>query len=220
MALLDTSLPVLAMSGASLIISALNKAQKTWKLPRLSVSKKRLVKISAGLLVCLTLIGIIYSTIDAYSWVAKDQTNIPIQEATDYAATHLSSNESIIVLCPQNLFSMDIVQFYLSAQGKNNLVLQYPLEPVDVYTPNFNITDFVQECRQNNVKYVFTYEYGGDVPYFNTTLSAMGVYASLYESGKFQYLSGNNMLEDLVKQGLIPAFGTDPRRVFILTFIG
>jgi hypothetical protein len=70
------------------------------------------------------------------------------------------------------------------------------------------------------VKYVFTYEYGGNVPYFNTTLSAMGVYQMLYQSGKFQYLSGNNMIEDLAKQGLLPAFGTNPRRIFILTFLG
>ncbi len=48
---------------------------------------------------------------------------------------------------------------------------------MDAYTPVFNITEFVQECSQNNVKYVFTYEYGGNVPYFNTTLTAMGVFA-------------------------------------------
>jgi 4-amino-4-deoxy-L-arabinose transferase-like glycosyltransferase len=212
--------PVLAMSGASLITSALGKAQKTWKLPQLSVSKKRLVHIAAGLLLAFTLVGAAYSVSDAYSWVAKDQIYIPVQEATDYAAAHLAPNESIMVMCAQNLFSMDMVRFYINAQGKNNLVVQYPALPVDTYTPDFNITEFVQECRQNNVKYVFTYEFGGDVPYFNTTLSLMGVYEMLYESGKFQYLSGNAMIEDLVKQGLIPAFGTNPRRIFILTFLG
>ena len=212
--------PVLAISGASLITSALEKAQKTWKLPHLSVSKKRLVQVAAGLLVVFTLVGTTYSVSDAYSWVAQDQIHIPIQEATDYAAAHLAPNESIMVMCPQNLFSSGMVQFYLNAQGKNISVVQYPAEPVDAYTPVFNITEFVQKCSQNNVKYVFTYEYGGNVPYFNTTLTAMGVYEMLYESGKFQYLSGNAMIEDLVKQGLIPAFGTDPRRIFILTFLG
>jgi len=212
--------PVLAIAGASLITSALDKAQKTWKLPHLRVSKKRLVQVAGGLLVAITLVGVTYSVSDAYSWVAKDQNHIPIQEATDYAAVHLAPNESIMVMCPQNLFSSDMVQFYLNVQGKNNSVVQYPEEPVDVYTPDFNITEFVQECRQNNVKFVFTYEYGGDVPYFNSTLTTMGVYAMLYESGKFQYLSGNAMIEDLAKQGLIPTFGTDPRRIFILTFLG
>jgi 4-amino-4-deoxy-L-arabinose transferase-like glycosyltransferase len=212
--------PVLAISGASLIISALDKAQKTWKLPHLSVSKKRLVQVAAGLLVVFTLVGTTYSVSDAYSWVAKDQIHIPIQEATDYAAAHLASNESIMVMCPQNLFSSGMVQFYLNAQGKNISVVQYPAEPVDAYTPVFNITAFVQECSQNNVKYVFAYEYGGNVPYFNTTLTAMGVFQMLYQSGQFQYLSGNAMIENLVKQGLIPAFGTDPRRIFILTFTG
>jgi hypothetical protein len=212
--------PVLAMSGASLITSALDKAQKTWKLPHLSVSKRRLVQVAAGLLIAFTLVGTTYSVNDAYSWVAKDQVHIPIQEATDYAAANLASNESIMVMCPQNLFSNSMVQFYLNAQGKTNSVFQYPALPVDVYTPVFNITEFVQECRENNVKYVFTYEFGGDVPYFNTTLTAMSVYVMLYESGKFQYLSGNAMIEDLAKQGLIPVFGTDPRRIFILTFLG
>jgi 4-amino-4-deoxy-L-arabinose transferase-like glycosyltransferase len=212
--------PVLAISGASLITSALDKAHKVWKIPNLGISKKRLIQVSAGFLIALTLVGVTYSVSDAYNWVAKDQIRIHIQEATDYAATNLSANESIMVMCSQNLFSMDMVQFYLNAQGKNNPVFQYPAEPVDAYTPNFNITDFVQECKQNNVKYVFTYEYGGSVPYFNTTLSAMGVYQMLYQSGKFQYLSGNNMIEDLVKQGLLPAFGTNPRRIFILTFLG
>ena len=212
--------PVLAIAGAGLIISALDKAQKTWRLPHLSVSKKRLVQVAAGLLVVFVLVGTTYSVSDAYSWVAADQIHITIQEATDYAAAHIAANESIMVMCPQNLFSSGMVEFYLDAQGKNNLVVQYPAEPVDAYTPVFNITEFVQECAQNNVKYVFAYEFGGDVPYFNTTLTAMGVFEMLYQSGQFQYLSGNAMMNNLIKQGLIPTFGTDPRRIFILTFLG
>ena len=126
-----------------------------------------------------------------------------------------------MVICAQNLFSQDMVRFYLYADGtKHNQVWQYPELPADTYMPNFNITEFIGLCEQRNVKYVFTYEFGGDVSYFNTTLSLMGVYEKLYESGKFQYLSGNALIEDLVKQGLVPAFGTNPRRIFILTFLG
>jgi hypothetical protein len=212
--------PVLAISAASLVTSALGKAQKIWSAKQVNFSKKRLTQVAAGLLIVFTLVGVFYSVSDAYSWVAKDQIQIPTEAATSFVASRIGENESIMVVCAQNLFSQDMVRFYLNAQGKNNLVVQYPLLPVDTYTPDFNITEFVQECRQNNVKYVFTYEFGGDVSYFNTTLSLMGVYEKLYESGKFQYLSGNALIEDLVKQGLVPAFGTNPRRIFILTFLG
>jgi hypothetical protein len=86
--------------------------------------------------------------------------------------------------------------------------------------PDFNIAEFVSICKNQNVKYVFTYEFGGNVPYFNTTLSLMGVYQMLYESGKFAHLSGNADIETLIKEGTVPAFGTNPRRIIILTFLG
>ena len=60
-----------------------------------------------------------------------------------------------------------------------------PQLPVDTYTPNFNITEFINLCKQDNVKYVFTYEYGGTVPYFNTTLDLMQIYTQMYASGNF-----------------------------------
>ena len=189
--------PVLAISGASLIISALDKAQKTWKLPHLSVSKKRLVQVAAGLLVVFTLVGTTYSVSDAYSWVAADQIHIPIQEATDYAAAHLARMSRLWLCVPRTCSAAVWSSFTLMHRARIYSVFQYPAEPVDAYTPVFNITEFVQECSQNNVKYVFTYEYGGDVPYFNTTLTAMGVFEMLYQSGQFQYLSGNAMMENL-----------------------
>lgn len=213
--------PVLAMSSSSLIVSALGKAKKILTSQQVTLNKKRLTQVAAGFLIVFTLVGAYYSVSDAYSWVAKDQVRIPIEEATKYAASNIRPDESIMAMCAQNLFSQDIARFYLYADGtKHNAVWQYPELPVDTYTPNFNITEFIGLCEQRNVKYVFTYEFGGDVSYFNTTLSLMGVYEKLYESGKFQYLSGNALIEDLVKQGLVPAFGTNPRRIFILTFLG
>jgi 4-amino-4-deoxy-L-arabinose transferase-like glycosyltransferase len=213
--------PVLALSGSNLIISALEEAKKTLNIQQISLSKKRKTQVVAGFLIVLTLVGAIYSIYDAYSWVAKDQVRIPIEEATKYAANNIRPDESIMIICAQNFFSQDIARFYLhSDDTKHNAVWQYPEVPVDAFTPNFNITELIGLCKEHNVKYVFTYEYGGDVPYFNTTLNLMEIYMQLYASGKFAYLSGNSLMEDLTREGLIPAFGTNPRRIFVLTFLG
>ena len=213
--------PVLAISAASFILSACRGAEKTWKSTQLSLNKKRLVKVAAGLFTVFIVTSIIFSGADAYYWVTKDQIRIPVEEATNYAAQRLNENESILVVCAFNLFSQDMVRFYLQAnESKRNEVWQYPALPVDMYTPNFDINEVIALCEEHNVKYVFTYEFGGDVPYFNTTLSLMGVYQKLYDSGKFAYLSGNVTVEALINESLIPAFGTNPRRIIILTFLG
>ncbi len=202
--------PVLAISAASLFTSAFSGARDLLKNQHLSLSQKRYVQGSAIFLVALVAVSAAYSISDAASWVEKDQIHIPVQEATEFAGTHLVGDQTVMVMCAQNLFSKDMVRFFLGAQGKTNAVLQYPAEPVDTYTPVFNITDFVNQCKQNNVKYVFTYEYGGDVPYFNTTLSLQGVYQMLYDSGKFSKLMDNETFW----------FGRYPRRIFVLTFLG
>lgn len=141
--------------------------------------------------------------------MAKDQIQIPTEAATSFVASRIGENESIMVICAQNLFSQDMVRFYLYADGtKHNAVWQYPELPVDTYTPNFNIAEFIGLCKEHNVKYVFTYEYGGDVPYFNTTLNLMEIYVQLYASGKFSQISDQ------------ASFGINPRRIFVLTFLG
>ena len=201
--------PVLAISAASLVTSALGKAQKIWSAKQVNFSKKRLTQVAAGLLIVFTLVGVFYSVSDAYSWVAKDQIQIPTEAATSFVASRIGENESIMVICAQNLFSQDMVRFYLYADGtKHNAVWQYPELPVDTYTPNFNIAEFIGLCKEHNVKYVFTYEYGGDVPYFNTTLNLMEIYVQLYASGKFSQISDQ------------ASFGINPRRIFVLTFLG
>ncbi len=213
--------PVLAISAASLVVSIYGKAEKTWRSGQISLNKKRAVKIAAGLFTVFIAVAVFYSVSDAYYWVAKDQIEIPIAAATNYAASRLGENESIMVVCPFNLFSHDMVKFYLYADGtRHNEVWQYPELPVDTYTPNFDINEFIALCEERNVKYVFTYEFGGDVPYFNTTLSLMGVYEMFYASGRFEHLSLDNAdVEELIKDGVLPAFGTNPRRIIILTFL-
>ena len=201
--------PVLAISAASFIMLAFGKAEKTWKSALASVNKKRAIKVAAGLFAVFLVTSVYLSLSDAQYWVAKDNIYVPIEEATNYAASRLAPNESIMVVCAQKLFSQDMVRFYLYQNGLHNEVWQYPALPVDTYTPNFNVTEFIGLCEQHNVKYVFTYEFGGTVPYFNTTLSLHEVYMMLSSSDKFGgFPLPNNA-----------TFGVNPRRIFILTFL-
>jgi hypothetical protein len=121
--------------------------------------------------------------------VARDQIHIPIGEAADYAINRMSPNDSLMVLCAINLFNQDMFKFYLQAAdgSKQNEVLQYPALPVDAFTPNFDVNELIALCKENNVKYVFLYEYGGDFPYFQSNLTAMEVYGKLTvnNSGNF-----------------------------------
>ncbi len=208
--------PVLALAAASLITSAWSKAQTRWQNKQLPINKRRLAQVAAVGLIAFTLVGAAFSVSDAYSWVAKDQIHIPIEEATHYAAPRLEPDESIMVLCAQNLYSQDMIRFYLNAQGKTNTVLQYPALPVDTYRPDFNVTELISQCQHNNVKYVLMYEFGGDVPYFDTDLRLMDVYMMLAESGRF----GN--IPTLEEDGTVTGtyFGTSPRQIYILTFLG
>jgi hypothetical protein len=150
-----------------------------------------------------------YSVNDVYLNVKQNSFNIEIKQATDYVIANDSGNQSIIVLCPFNYFSQDMVKFYLWEAGYPQIqTYQYPALPVDTYTPNFNITEFISLCRQYNVKFVYTYENGGTTPYFNTTLSLVDIYIQIYDSKAFSEISPQT------------TFGINPRRVIILTFLG
>jgi hypothetical protein len=178
--------PVLAISAASFIMLACGKAAEAWKHKQISLNKKRALKVAAGLFIIFAAVSLVYSSNEAYYMVARDQIHIPIEEATSYAVKHLGENESIVVLCAFNLFNKDMVKFYLPAdESRQNQVLQYPELPVDAFTPNFNVTELITLCQEQDVKYVFLYEYGGDVPYFQSNLTAMQVYTELTNSSRF-----------------------------------
>lgn len=200
--------PALAISAAALILFFYGKVESVWK-RQVNVNKKRAAKFAAGLFIVLIAGAMVYSVNDAYYVVTTFDIHIELEPVTDYAMNHLTNNESIMVLCPFNFFSQDMVKFYLWEDGDNQIqTYQYPQMPVDTYTPNFNITEFIGLCKQDNVKYVFTYENGGTVPYFNTTLNLQQIYEQLYNSGNFSKISDE------------ATFGSNPRRIFILTFIG
>jgi hypothetical protein len=232
--------PVLAISAASLITLILDRAGKTVKSAAIALNRKSLLTLNRkhavkAVAVFFTVFlatsaflsvsaSAFLSVGDAYYWVAKDQIYVPVGEATDYAAVRLAANESIMVMCAQNLFSQDMVRFFLYKNGKNNDVWQYPELPVDTYTPTFNVTEFVGLCKQRSVKYVFVYEFGGDAPYFNTNLSLMDIYPMLNQTGRFSGLP--KLLPDMADPAgrlLVVAdvlFGKSPRQIYVVTFLG
>jgi len=196
--------PVLAVAAAGILTAAFDKLISLGQKAN-GFAKKWGTKAAAVLLVAFALTGVFYSCIDAYTWVSHDRIVVPIDQATGYSSQTLGNNQSLVVACPLNLFNEYMVRFYLSAKNpdqKYNQTWQYPAEAVDAYTPDFNTPAFMSLCQQNNVKYVFLYEYGG-LKYFNSNLTAQTVYNSLDETERFT---------------LQATFGTQPNRVFVFLF--
>ena len=201
--------PAIAIAAAVAFFALYGRVERAWKGSTSSVNRKRLAKAAAALLIASMAGAVAYSVYDTYDYVSKYQITIDIKGATDYAFNHMGFNKSIMVLCPFNFFSREMVRFYLWADGDNLIpVFQYPRLPVDTYTPTFNITELIEICNITKVQYLFTYEYGGTVPYFNTTLNLQQIYEQLYASGNFTHINDE------------ATFGTNPRRIFVLEFIG
>jgi 4-amino-4-deoxy-L-arabinose transferase-like glycosyltransferase len=200
--------PILAISTANLIVDIFTRIQKYLNSNQVRFGNKQATKIINIIFVGLIVGSVFISCIDAYSWIEKDQIQVPIGEATNYAATLLEVNESIAVLAPFNLFSQDMVKFFLEAkETKNNSVWQYPKLPVDTYTPYFNITEFISLCEERNTKFVFFYEHGETIPFFNTSLSLSEIKLDIFESDRFTLLEGSVY------------FGSPPNTVYVSTFL-
>ncbi|XHH08884.1 MAG: ArnT family glycosyltransferase [Candidatus Bathyarchaeia archaeon] len=199
--------PVLAIAAASLISFTYQKMKKTLK-SNVSVNKKTQTKVAAVLFTAFLATGLFVSIYDAQHWVAIDQIYIPVKEATDYAASKMSGNESIMLVCAFNLFNQDMFRFYLWADSTklNNQVHQYPEQPIDTYPPDFNVTEFVSLCEKYNVKYIVLYDHGADATFYNSTLTTSNVTTMIYETHRFG---------DPQDQ---PFFGEMPHRLFLVPF--
>ena len=199
----------MAIAAASLIVSGYEKMQKTLK-SNVSIKKKTLTKVAAVLFTAFLAAGLFFSVNDAHSWVSNDEIVMPIEEATNYAASHMTGNQSIMLVCPFNLFSQDMFRFYLWANSSHRIMnaYQYPKMPVDTYEMDFNITEFVQLCEEYNVKYIVLYDHGANTPFYNTTLTISNVTTMIYETNRFG---------DPLDQ---PFFGIMPHRLFLVPFHG
>jgi hypothetical protein len=180
--------PVLAISTASLLVWSYDKIRNAWKSRQLDVNKKFLKKGAAICIGILTLTALAYSSIEAYQMVARDQIHMPTEEAVNYVENQLHRNESILVVCAFNFFNKDMVKFSLHTnETTQNQVLQYPVMPVDAFTPDFNTTELIILCEEQKVRYAFLPEYGGEVPYFRSNMTAMTIYQELTNSSRFSY---------------------------------
>jgi len=194
---------VLAISAASLIIFLCNKIS-IWKPKHVrSIGYK---KIATALLIVIAGAAAVYSSYAAYQMTVRDQFHIPIEETTNYLASHMSDNESAVIVCAFNLFNQDMFRFYLPANMSTDQIWQYPQLPVDSFTPNFDIAEFINLCELRNVRYLILYDYGAYSTFFNTTLTYTNVKYLLSTSGRFGYTGDE------------PFFGDIPHRTFLVGF--
>jgi len=195
--------PILAVSASNFILFIWNKAKDGLKAHQTSLRKKRIIKVASTVFVSLVVASVIYSSLNAYSWVEKYHIHVPIEEASRYLAERSASNEAIIVLCASNFFNVDMMKFSLQIYDSNQRTLkQYPEKPVDVYTPIFNVTELIESCEALNVKYLLLYEYG-NLPFFKSDWTFHEVFEMLYYTGRFVFEE---------------EFGETPRRIFIISF--
>jgi 4-amino-4-deoxy-L-arabinose transferase-like glycosyltransferase len=195
--------PVLAVSGSIAVVFANDKMRTFWQKKPITRRKRNLAKVAAGCLVVFTIAAVFVSCGDAYHFVSTDQINVPVEEAVNYVAQRIQSNQSVMLICPFDFFSGGMVNFYLQTNNKYNLVQGYPELPVDAYTPTFDMNVLLLRCEGSNVTYVLLSEFRWTTPYFNTTLTPQKVAAILYDSGRF--LNENSV-------------GTEPNRIFIFRF--
>ncbi len=198
--------PIIALSASALLIHTLGRTQKIWRNPQLSIKKRLIVQAASVILAVIALIGTLYSVAEAVNWVANEQLMLPLEDVTAYVAKRIAPSENVLVLMPFNVFGAGMVQFHFYSHPLVTAqVHQYPANPVDTYTPTFNLTELIVLCQQNNVKYVLVDEYGGaEYHYFNTTLNFADVNATLTSSERFK-------LEPV-------SFWQEPARIFIFTF--
>ena len=198
--------PVLAISAGSLVTFLFDKTRNAWKNPQSSLKRSHLAKFAAAGLIALTVFGVAYSYIDTYNWVKTSNAwDPPVKQTTDYVATKLNGNESVVVLCPVNVVNGDIIRFYLYSANPNQqpLIWQYPNTDMDTHYASFNTDELIDLCRVNSAKYLLLYEYGETYPYYNTALTMSEV---------------NRLLMNTQNFTLQTSLGNYPQKIFVYTF--
>ncbi len=176
--------PILAIAAACFILFLYGKVQR-WKPQQIGIKAAHMKKAAAVGLIAIIACTVAYSGYNAYEMTVRDQIHIPVQEATNYLAGHLDQNQSAVLVCSFNLLSQDMFRFYLPSNMSSNQVWQYPALAVDAFKPDFNITEFLDLCVKQNVKYIILFDYGIHTQFFNTTLDYTQVEKMIYDTGRF-----------------------------------
>jgi 4-amino-4-deoxy-L-arabinose transferase-like glycosyltransferase len=196
--------PVLAIAASSILVVTFDKILKIGRQTR-SLNRKWGTKIAATLLIAFVATGVLYSCTDAYNMEIQSQVQVPVDKATYYVAQSLGQNQSVVVACPLNRFNQYMVWFYLYLKNPNqnySEIWQYPTQAVDAYIEDFNVSQFILLCQQNNAKYVMLYEFG-DSQYFNSALTTLTICSMLNQTGQFTHAA---------------TFGNQPNRIFVFSF--
>jgi len=196
--------PVLAVSASDFILLIWDKVKNGLEARQISLRKKRIIAVAIPVFIFLVVTSVLYSSLNAYSWVEKNHVHVHVEQASQYVAKRSASNEVIIVLCASNLFNIDMMKFYLQIYDPNQRALwQYPDLPVDAYTPFFNETTLIERSESLQVKYLLLYEYG-NVTFFQSDWRASNVLEMLLNTDRF---------------AVDTELGTFPRRIFIMRFL-
>jgi len=203
--------PIIAIAAACFIMFLYGKVQG-WKPQQVGVKAEWLKKLAAAAFIVIIACTVVYSGYNAYEMTIRDQIHIPVKEATAYLASHLDQNQSAVLVCAFNLLNQDMFRFYLPKNMKSEQIWQYPALAVDAFTPNFNITEFVDLCFQRNVKYIILFDYGIHAQFFNTTLTYTDIETMLFNTGRFG---------DPLDQPFWGEFyGNYGYRIFLVRFLG
>ena len=176
--------PILAISSACFIMFLYSRVH-SWKPRQIGIKGHRIEKLATAFFILIIASAVAYASYDSYQMTVRDQIHIPIQEATDYLASHLESNQSAVLVCSFNLLDQNMFRFYLPANMSQDQIWQYPTSAVDAFTPDFNIAEFVNLCQQRNVKYIILYDFGINTQFFNTTLDYTQVKSDDCDTGRF-----------------------------------
>jgi asparagine N-glycosylation enzyme membrane subunit Stt3 len=192
--------PVLAIAAAVFVTFTYRELR--------SLNRKTSAKISASILIAFTLLSVFCSVNDTIYWINSEKAPFDLEQAVKYAIARDSSNQSITVLCPDNLFSLGIIEFYLLKDGGSQIqVYTYPWSTT--IDPYFNVTVLISRCEEHDVKFLFITEFGGNhLDYFNSTVTLMDIYAQLYSSNNFTHITPEQ------------TFGQSPLSIYILNYTG
>jgi len=176
--------PILAVAAACFIMFLYSKT-RAWKPPYPGILGVRLKKLASVAFISLIVGAVAYSGYQAYEMTVRDQIQIPIKDATQYLISNLDVNQSAVLVCSFNLLSQDMFRFYLPPNMSSSQIWQYPALAVDAFTPDFNITEFVNLCVEQNVKYIILYDFGEHKTFFNSTLDYTQVRQMIFDTNRF-----------------------------------